>query len=108
MIIKKLDQLDKYIKELNQQPPLEFFCQQIRSIQTEYTPIKGSQFDQEIKQLMKSYQDKGISEEELIIRLYHTLLFLCKKHAIHSYAYELNLEPSLYKDEMRFLFKGTY
>ena len=112
MIEKQLKKLSKFIKEIDQEKPLDFFCKQIKKIEQEIS-VDSQHFSQlqkdihsDLKTMVSQYKDRGVSEEELIILFYQSLLLMTKKHVIHSYAYELGLEPSLYKDNMRLLFKG--
>jgi len=111
MIEKQLQQLSKYITSIEQQKPLDFFCKQIQLIEQKTDNLSFSSKDikpihSEFNSLIKSYEKQGISIETLILTLYEQLLSLTKKQAIHSYAYELGIEPTLYKNKMRFLFKG--
>ena len=112
MIKEELAKLSDYIAEIEKQKPIDFFYKQLKilekNVDTESldSSLDNHTFSIELKKNLDLYRKQGVSDEELIFGLYQTLLLLTKNNAIHSYAYSLDLKPSLYKDEMRLLFKG--
>lgn len=112
MIENQLRNLSAYIDKIEGEKPLDFFCQQITFIQENIT-VESHDFlqvqekiDTDLRTLFDKYRNKGISDEILIMLCYQHLLLFLKKQEIYSFAFELGLEPSLFKDKMRLLFKG--
>ena len=112
MIKDKLAKLSDFINKIEKQKPIEFLYKQMKILEKniDYGSLSSSldnhNFSLEFNTFLDFYKKKGVTDEELIFELYQILLLLTKNNAIHSYAYSLDLKPSLYKDEMRLLFKG--
>jgi len=112
MIKEKLAKLSDFINEIEKQKPIDFLYKQIKKIEKNIdseslgSPLDTNNFSSEFNTFLDRFKMKGVSDEELIFEQYQIILLLTKKNAIHSYAYSLGLKPSLYKDEMRLLFKG--
>ena len=112
MIKEKLVKLSDFINEIENQEPIDFCYNQLKILEDNLDSesldslLDTQKFFLEFNDFLYFYKKKGVSEGELILKLYQILLLLTKNNAIHSYAYKLGLKPSLYKDEMRLLFKG--
>ena len=112
MINKKLDLLRQRIKEIDTSDPDDYLSNFISSIKEdevcknkEMEPWVSS-FEKDISSLIDSYESKGISFHMIGYQMYRVLLSYVRRISIYSYAQELQLDPVLFKDQMRFLFKG--
>ena len=111
MIRKQLDSLSAYIKNIEERDSLDVFCEYIKNLEqhddTSQTSLQmKNQIQKDVKHLLDSYKKQDWSDEMILFTLSQVLFTLAKKQSILAYAYALGLEPSLYKDEMRLLFKG--
>jgi len=111
MLNKNLQKLSDYIEQIESLTPLDFFKKNISELQKLDEPVDAftdKQIGQFVKDMGEIIQKSkaDLSEDIIIIQMYHYLLFLLKKRAIFAYASDLGINPSLYKKEMRFLFKG--
>ena len=111
MIRKQLELLSTYIKDLEKRDPLDVFCEYLKNIEQQkeesQTYLQMNQrIQRDMKRLLDSWRENGWSDEVVFFTLSQVLFSFAKKQSIHAYAYALGLEPSLYKDEMRLLFKG--
>jgi hypothetical protein len=110
MLDKKMEQLSSFINEIEQMDPIEF----IKKYGYEIFPIHSLNDDDMVRKISKFNEDldtlinanKDISEELLIQQMFYNVLFMLKKKIIYKQATSLGIQPSLYKKEMRFLFKG--
>ncbi|OYT29721.1 hypothetical protein B6U98_01450 [Thermoplasmatales archaeon ex4572_165] len=112
MIKENLAKLSDFINEVENQKPIDFLYKQMKKLEENIgsdslgSKLDTNNFSIELNSFLDFYKKKGVPDEELIFEIYQRLLLLTKNNAIHSYAYSLGLKPSLYKDEMRLLFKG--
>lgn len=112
MLNKKFEELSSFIQSIEESKPLEFFNDQLQ--QLEHETVDESQaflkemklFNKDISQVISRFVHSRLPEEIVLIELYHMLLDKLKKKAIYEKASELGIEPSLFKKEMSFLFKG--
>ena len=111
MLDKKIEQLSSFIKEIDQMDLITFLKTYGEEILTIHIPddnkmIKTlSTFNQNLDQLtQKQYED--ISEDLIMNQLFYYFIYLLKKRTIYNQAATLGIKPSLFKKEMRFLFKG--
>ena len=111
MLDKNFQKLSAYITNIESLKPLDFF-------NTEITKIMDS--DETVDEYLQKHSDKfltnleehvqksknDLSEDIILIQLFHYILLMMKRRSIYAYAQELGISPTLYKKEMGFLFKG--
>ena len=109
MLDDKLQELIEYIEDIEKQDPYEFLISEIKR----YLEIEDSEMQKELG--VKCYNDiisiinryEGEVDPAIIIKvLFNIFIDFVKQKAVESKALSLGIEPSLYKKQMGFLFKG--
>lgn len=112
MINKKLKELGEYAEEIQKKEPIELleeFLKDLNSEIKEFTDesIKlGNQFGENIVKVIDRFKREGISDAQISYHMLSLLVIYIKRSLIEEKAAILNIDRSLYKKEMRFLFKG--
>ena len=65
-------------------------------------------FGNEIVQVIDNYKENGLSNSIISYHLYSVLVNFIKNSVIEQKASELEIDRTLYKQEMRLLFKGKW
>ncbi len=65
-------------------------------------------FGNEIIQVIDNYKEKGLSNSIISYHLFSVLVNFIKNSVIEQKASELEIDRTLYKQEMRLLFKGKW
>jgi len=114
MINKKLEEFGRYANDLEKEKPIDLLKNYINQINEELksTDKKQSEievnFGNEIIQLIKNYKEKEISNSIISINLFSVLVNFIKNSLIEQKASDLEIDRTLYKQEMRVLFKGKW
>lgn len=109
MLDDKLQELIEYIEDIEKKDPYEFLVSEIKG----YIEIEDSVTQKELG--ARCYNDiisiinryEGEADPDIIIKiLFNIFIDFVKQKAVESKALSLGIEPSLYKKQMGFLFKG--
>jgi hypothetical protein len=114
MIEKKLDILGKYAEEIENEDPLHLLVRYFNLNQSklQITEDKGIEIGKDFKnavvQVISDYEEKGFPDKMILSHLFCIFISFVKKSMIEHKAIELDIDRTLYKNEMRFLFKGRW
>ena len=114
MIDKKLDELGIYIEEIQKKEPYDLLKTYMNQVNEELKTTDNVQseieldFGNEIIQVIDNYKEKGLSNSIISYHLFSVLVNFIKKSVIEQKASELEIDRTLYKQEMRLLFKGKW
>ncbi|MFE3846039.1 hypothetical protein ACFL1L_04175, partial [Thermoplasmatota archaeon] len=114
MINKKLDELGKYVEEIEKKEPFNLLNMYMNQVNEGLKTTDNVQseieqdFGNEIVQVINNYKEKGLSNSIISYHLYSTLINFIKNSVIEQKASELEIDRTLYKQEMRLLFKGKW
>jgi hypothetical protein len=114
MIDKKLDELGKYAEDIENQEPFDLLKTHMNQVyeKLKITDDRQSEleldFEKEIMTIINSYKEKGLSSSIIGYNLFRVLINSIKKSAIEKKASELDIDRTLYKQQMRLLFKGKW
>jgi len=114
MIEKKLDELGKYAEEIKKEEPVKLIekyfnqkenqLQNSQDIQSEFE----KDFENDIVKIINNYKAEGLPDKMISSHLFVIFISFIKKSMIELKASGLDIDASLYKNEMRFLFKGRW
>lgn len=111
MINKKLRQLSAYIEDLTSQNPHDRFIHLIQMFEKKYQIDRPVQFRDnhdlfsDLDDLCKKYGQTR-SHESILYGIYTYVEENLMKDMIYQKALDLDIDPTLFKKEMGFLFKG--
>ena len=114
MIDKKLDELGKYVEEIEKKEPYDLLKLYMNQVNEELKNTDNVQseieqdFGNEIVQVIDNYKENGLSNSIISYHLYSVLVNFIKNSVIEQKASELEIDRTLYKQEMRLLFKGKW
>jgi hypothetical protein len=112
MIDKKLQDLSEYIEKVYHQDPYDRFITQIKSFEKTYGTDRSESekmirdLFKELDNLYKRYSEISLTDEEILYTIYEYVQKNLVRHMIYQKAYDLGIDPTLFKKEMGFLFKG--
>jgi len=112
MIKDKLRALGEYAEDLEKEDPLDLVNYYINKISGELNNIAdyqsklGSEFGNALTNVIKDYTSKDLLPPLASYHLLSVLVSFIKKSMIEDKADSLGIEKNLYKQEMKFLFKG--
>lgn len=112
MIDEKLKELGEYAEKIQKKEPMELLDEYLKNIESEIenSPQKsinlGNDFGEELVEIINKYNKKGISDAQISYHMLSLLVSYIKKSLIEEKAAILNIDKSLYKKRMHFLFKG--
>ncbi|MCK4995271.1 MAG: hypothetical protein KAR55_00140 [Thermoplasmatales archaeon] len=112
MIEDKLKQLGEYAEELEKEEPLDLLNNYINQITVElenlpdYQLNLGDEFEKDVIKVIDDYALKDLLTPLISYYLLGVLVGFIKKSLIENKANSLGLERNLYRQEMKFLFKG--
>lgn len=112
MIEDKLKQLGEYAEELEKEEPLDLLNNYINQITVElenlpdYQLNLGDEFEKDVIKVIDDYTLKDLLTPLISYYLLSVLVSFIKKSMIENKANSLGIERNLYKQEMKFLFKG--
>ena len=112
MIADELKQLGKYAEELEKEEPINLLNYYLNQITEEldnlpdYQTNLGNDFRNDIVKVIENYTSKDLITPMVSYQLFCTLVSNVKKSMIENKANSLGIEKNLYKQEMKFLFKG--
>ncbi len=113
MIDKRLDKLGKYAEKLDNEGKINLIINYYNKNKDELIKILNEKsvlekkLDDNIYNIINYYENKGLSELKISSHIFNILTNLIKKSMIESMALSLGINKTLYKKEMRFLFKGS-
>ena len=114
MIEDKLKQLGVYAEELEKEEPLDLLNYYINQITEEIKNFSdnqtslGNDFRNDVVKVINSYTSKDLITPIVSYQLLCILVSYVKKSMIENKANSLGIEKNLYKQEMKFLFKGKW
>ena len=114
MIDKKLNELGKYVEEIEKKEPFDLLKKYMNQVNRELKTTNNVQseieldFKNEINKIISNYEEKGLSNNIISYHLNSILFNVIKKSMIEKKASELEIDKRLYKNEMRILFKGKW
>jgi hypothetical protein len=114
MIDKKLEKLGIYAENLENEEPVEllvrYFNQNEDELKTpQDTQLEfGKDFGNKVVQVINNYKDKGLPDTMISCHLFSIFVSFIKKSMIEQKANLLEIDRTLYKQEMRLLFKGKW
>jgi hypothetical protein len=112
MIDKKLDKLGKYAEEiLNEEPSNlidRYFKQnELKNLRDNKSDFEKN-FENEIIKSIDNYKNEGLPDNLISYHIYNILVDFIRKSMVEMKACELEIDDTLYKNQMRFLFKGKF
>ena len=114
MIADKLKQLGEYAEELEKEEPLDLLYNYISQITEElenlpdYQLNLGNEFGNKVVKVVNDYTVKDLITPVVSYQLLSVLVSYVKKTMIEKKAKSLGIEKRLYKQEMKFLYKGKW
>ena len=114
MIDKKLDELGKYVEEIEKKEPYDLLKLYMNQVNEELKNTDNVQseieldFEKKIVTIINNYKEKGLSDSIISYHLFSVLVTFIKNSVIEKKASELEIDNTLYKQQMRFLFKGKW
>ena len=114
IIEDKLKQLGVYAEELEKEEPLDLLNYYINQITEEldnfpdYQTNLGNDFRNDVVKVINNYTSKDLITPLVSYQLLCVLVSYVKKSMIENKADSLGIERNLYKQEMKFLFKGKW
>jgi len=109
MLKGNLNELGEYIEKINSSKPVDLLETKLEEIEKIYHSseiIIDNEFNKDISKLIQFYNDKGLSNSEIIYELYYFLIDYTQRSLIEEKANMLGIDKKLYKNEMGLLFKG--
>jgi hypothetical protein len=111
MIKGNLRTLSFFIEELSQRSDIDVFSDAIKWVKQYHELDKNTNqlradLHDSIKMLIKHFKDIGLSDEAFIFEFFEICKSLIVRKMIFQKAYELGIDPLLYKKKMGFLYKG--
>jgi len=109
MLKDNLNELGEYIEKINSSKPVDLLETRLEEIEKIYSPSKinvSNEFNKDLLNLIKFYNQKGVSNSEVIYQLYFFLIDYTRRSLIEEKADMLGIDKKLYKNEMGLLFKG--
>jgi uncharacterized protein (UPF0305 family) len=114
MIDRKLETLGKYAEKIENEEPLrlliDYFNQkenEIKKSSSEYPNIE-KEFIDNIENIVNKYKNKGLTDVIILSHIFNIFIRTIKGSMIEYKANELGINKTLYKKEMRILFKGKW
>jgi len=114
MIADKLRELGEYAEDLEKEDPVDLlnyyfnkFTVALDNI-AEYQSKLGNRFGNAVTVIIKDYTSKDLLPPLISYNLLSVLISFIKKSMIEEKANSLGIEKNLYKQEMKFLFKGKW
>jgi len=114
MIGDELKQLGEYAEELEKEKPLDLLNNYFNQITEElenlpdYQSSLGNEFGNDVVKVLNDYTFKDLITPLASYQLLCVLVSFIKKSMIENKANSLGIEKNLYKQEMKFLFKGKW
>jgi hypothetical protein len=114
MISNNLKELGEYAEDLEKEDPLDllnyYFNKKMEDLENipDYQLKIGDDLSKSIKDIIKNYDSKEIISTHISYQLLIVLVSYIKKTLIEEKANSLGIEKSLYKHEMKMLFKGKW
>ncbi len=114
MIADNLKKLGKYAEDLEKEDPFDLLNNYINEISKELENISdyhsklGNEFGNDLTKVIKQYTLKNLLPSLISYHILSLLVSFIKKSLIEKKAFSLGIEPNLYKQEMKFLFKGKW
>jgi len=109
MLKDNLNELGEYIEKINGSKPVDLLETKLEEIEKIYNPSESNidnKFNEDISKLIQFYNDKGVSNSEIIYELYYFLIDYTRRSLVEEKANILGIDKKLYKSEMGLLFKG--
>ena len=114
MIDKKLDELGKYVEEIEKKEPFNLLKKYIDTVDEALKTtddVKSElelDFGKEIAKIIDNYRNKGLSDSIVLYYLFNILVNYIKNTFLEQKASELEIDRTLYKQQMMLLFKGKW
>jgi len=114
MIDKKLNELGKYIEEIQKKESFNLLKAYMNQVNEELKDTDNVQsdieldFENKLVQVIDNYKVKGLPNSIISYHLFNIIINFIKNSVIEQKASELEIDKRLYKNEMRLLFKGKW
>ena len=112
MIDKNLEILGKYAEEIENTEPIKLIKKYFKQNELSNSIVSQSEFEKnfenDIVKIINNYKEEGLPDKMISSHLFVIFISFIKKSMIGLKASELDIDASLYKNEMRFLFKGRW
>lgn len=114
MIADKLNELGEYAEDLEKEEPLDllnfYFNKKIGEIEDipDYQLKLGDDFVKELNKTINNYDSKDLLSTQISYQLLIVLVCFIKKTMIEEKANSLGIEKTLFKQQMKVLFKGKW
>ena len=114
MIDKKLNELGKYVEEIQKKESFNLLKAYMNQVNEELKDTDNVQsdieldFENKLVQVIDNYKVKGLPNSIISYHLFNILINFIKNSVIEQKASELEIDKRLYKNEMRLLFKGKW
>jgi len=114
MIDDKLKELGEYAEELEKEEPFDLLYNYFNQVTgelgnvSEYQSNLGEEFSNDVIKVVKGYIGKDLLTSLVSYHLLIVLVDFVKKSMVENKANSLGIEKNLFKQEMRFLFKGRW
>ena len=114
MIVKKLNELGKYVEEIQKKESFNLLKAYMNQVNEELKDTDNVQSDTELDfenklvQVIDNYKVKGLPNSIISYHLFNIIINFIKNSVIEQKASELEIDKRLYKNEMRLLFKGKW
>jgi hypothetical protein len=114
MIDKKLNELGKYVEEIQKKESFNLLKAYMNQVNEELKDTDNVQsdieldFENKLVQVIDNYKEKGLSNSIISYHLFNIIINFIKNSVIEQKASELEIDKRLYKNEMRLLFKGKW
>jgi hypothetical protein len=112
MIEKKLDELGKYAEEIEKEEPLKLIEKYFKLNKLQSFENTKSEFEKDfvnnVVKVINNFKDEGLPDRLISYHLFNIFVSFIKKSLVEMKANDLGIDTNLYKNEMRFLFKGRW
>ena len=114
MISDKLNELGEFAEDLEKEDPLDLLNYYFNKITgdldktADYQQKLGNELGNDVVKVIKNYTSKDLLPHLASYNLLSVLVSFIKKSMIEEKANSLGIERNLYKQEMKFLFKGKW
>ena len=114
MIDKKLNELGKYVEEIQKKESFNLLKAYMNQVNEELKDTDNVQsdieldFENKLVQVIDNYKVKGLPNSIISYHLFNIIINFIKNSVIEQKASELEIDKRLYKNEMRLLFKGKW
>jgi hypothetical protein len=114
MIADKLKDLGEYAEDLEKEDPLDllnfYFNKKIAELEDipNYQLKLEDDFKKDLEKIIKNYDSKDLLSTQISYQLLIALVSLIKKSMIEEKANSLGIEKTLFKQQMKVLFKGKW